>query len=351
MDYGKVMLDAWHVMRRTSALWGLALISSVQVLLYTIIVAGLIVPLSVVTQLLVQAQTYDSARYGAAQPAVFAAGRAALTDSIIWVDGHSGPLVAGVVGLTMIWALFGVYDVAATGGIIAQTEAATRRLSTSAGAGLREGFRVWWRTVGLLAIAALPSLAYMMAIALVTLFTVSLPVDRGQVPDAAAMSVGNALTTPLSILVTILGIPLSILVALGLRFAILGECAWKEAFGRAWRLAKVNLVEVGLMYVVLLVALTLFSFALTLAIVVVSAIAAILVAALMSSSGGVLTGGSIFVIALASLFAIVAFLGTTALGLLWQSVAWTVFWRRLTGRETRHETAYPSAVAIPPASS
>lgn len=348
MDYGKVMLDAWHLMRRNGALWGLAMISSAQVALYAIIVGGLIAPMSVLTQLLVQAQSANTVQFGVSPPAVSTASRAALTEATVWVGAHAGPLLVAIFGVTAIWAVFGVYDVAATAGIITQTDAATRRRSTSAAAGLRDGFRIWWRTVELLAIAALPSLLYMLAIALVTVFTVSLPLYRGQLPDAAAMSMGNVVTAPLSLVVTIAGIPLSILVALGLRFAVLQDCAWRVAFGRAWRLAKSSLVEVALMYLVLLVVLTLISFALTLLIVVVSVAAVILVATLMSASGGVLTGGSVFVIAIASLLAIACSLGTMAFALLWQSVAWTTFWLRLTGAEPAFETARPSAATVPP---
>jgi hypothetical protein len=345
------MLDAWAVMRRTGALWRLALISSAQVVLYTFIIGGLIAPMSVLTQLIVQTQQYDATNLNVPETAAVTASRAQIAQVVLWLNGHWVPLGVFVFIITAIWAVFGVYDVAATAGMISQAEAATLRRRASASAGLRGGFRIWWRTVGLLAIAAMPSLIYMLVIALISFFTVSLPIYRGTLPNTAAMSASNAITVPLSSIVSIASIPLGILVALGLRYAVLEDCEWRDAFRRAWRLAKSKLAEVAIMYFVVLVVLTMLSFVMIVAIAVVVAAAAVLVALFMGGSAGVLTGGSVFVIAISALLVTAVCIGTMALMLLWQSVAWTLFWRRLTGREPPTLTATTPAPVVPPARS
>jgi hypothetical protein len=349
VGYGKVMLDAWAMMRRTGALWRLAAISAAQVVLYSVIVGGLIAPMGVLTQMLVQAQQYDAAMTGLPEPAAVSASREFLAAAVQWLSGHWTPIFVSMAVITTVWAVFGIYDVAATAGMITQAEAVSMRRKASAAAGLRDGFRIWWRTVGLLAIAALPSLIYMLVLALFMFFTVSLPLYRGQVPNAAAMSASNVVTGPLSMIVSIFGIPLSILVALGLRYAVLENREWRDAFGCAWRLAKTRLVEVTLMYFVVFMVLTLVSIVLTVFVAVVAIVGVAVVAWSVSASGGTLTGTAVFVIAMGSLLLIAVSIATMALMLLWQSVAWTVFWRRLTGREPEIYAA--QSAAVPSASS
>jgi hypothetical protein len=185
--------------------------------------------------------------------------------------------------------------------------------------------------VGLLAVAALPSLIYLLAIALFTFFTVSLPLYQGRLPDAISLSASNALTAPLSTLVSLAAIPLGVLVALGLRFAVLQDCEWREALGRAWRLGRSRFVDVALMYLVILGITTAVVIVMGIVVGVVVSVGGIGIAVMVSGAGvsaPVVVLG--VVVALISMLVLAA--GSVAT-FTWVSVAWTLFWRRAIGAE------------------
>ena len=88
--------------------------------------------------------------------------------------------------------------------------------------------------------------------ALVVLFTVTLPLYLGQPPHAGAALVSNLVLAPLSGVVSLVSVPLVVLVQLAMRFAVIDDSAWRPAFGAAWRLAKTNLAEIAVAYVLLM---------------------------------------------------------------------------------------------------
>jgi hypothetical protein len=331
LDFWLITTDSFRLMRRTGAVWRLALISAIQVLLYTVIILGVIAPMGVLTQLAVATGSGgDPNTLGSGANAVEFA--TAVSNGVRWVGTNWVPLVAGIVVLTLAWAASGVFDVAATAGIITQTNASRDGRPTSAATGIRDGFRIWWRTVGLLAIAALPSLVYLLAIAVYTFTAVSLPLYQGRLPQAPNLS-GGAVSTPFSALISLFGIPLSVLVALGLRFAVLEDCEWRQAFVRAWRLTRARLVDVTLMYLMIVV--------ITLAAVIgVSVVAAFVFTVggigvgLILAGGGALSSAPVVALGIIGSVALgVLLLALAIVTLAWQSVAWTLFWRRATGAE------------------
>ena len=332
MDFWTIATDSWGVMRRAGAVWRLALISTAQVLLYGLIVLGLVVPMAALVQLSAAARAGVDHVGTAGQPeaAQFAS---QVSQAVVWVGAHWAPIVVVIVALTIAWAVSGVLDVAAAAGMITQTNASREGSPTSAATGLGDGFRIWWRTVALLAIAALPSLTYMLAIAVYTFVAVSLPLYQRRLPDASAVAAGNLISGPLSTLVSLVGVPLGVLVALGLRFAVLEDCEWRQAFARAWRLARARLVDVALMYLVIVGITTAIVLAIGLAVGLVAAVGGIVVGLLVAGGAGLTTAP---VIALGFVGAIVCgllLLALTIVTLVWQSVAWTLFWRRVTGAE------------------
>jgi hypothetical protein len=309
VDFGAIVADSWKAMRRNPALWGLAGVSALQVALYALIVGGVVAPMAVLSQAMIglRASQVDGANTDSAVQL-----STLVTESGRWIGGHWALLVGVTAAAMALWATSGVMDVAATVGAITQTDAAMGGAQPSVSAGLHDGFGVWWRTIGLLAIAALPTLLYLLVYALITFYTVSLPLYTGSLPNPAAMSSGNAILVPMSTLVTIAGIPLGVIVALGLRFVALRGLDWRSALAAGWRLARERFGNVALMYLIIMAVTTLATIAAT---VVIAVVLVVLV-------------GMLGVVALIPMLALIA--GT----LLWQSVSWTVFWRRSLAAET-----------------
>ena len=334
-----MLRESWRIMRRTPALWGLGAISALQLGAYTLIIMGLIVPMTLLTQVLVTAGS------AAASGGTNAGFTAALPTVIAWIQRWTPEIVAGILAIILGWAALGVFDVAATAGAITQTSAALEGRDATVAAGMRDGFGVWWRTIGLLAVAALPSLVYLLAIALFTLFTISIPLSMGQAPNLAAITGGNAINSVLSSVVGIIGIPLAVLVNLGLRFVAVEGQEWRSAFSSAWKLAGSRLADVALLY--LLQAGVGLAAALVLSIVigVLAAIAGVILALLVAAAH-TFSGAAMFVTLLASLVAAVVLFAYSVAIIVWASVLWTLFWRRLTGRERPVvQPGYRSAVA------
>ncbi|MDR3686292.1 MAG: hypothetical protein P4L93_04970 [Coriobacteriia bacterium] len=326
MDWTGMLRESWRILRRTPTLWGLGAISALQLGVYTLIIMGLIVPMTLLTQALVVAGS--AAASGGASSGL----ASALPAVVAGIQRWAPEMVAGIVAIIVGWAVLGVFDVAATVGAITQTSAVLDGGDVSVGLGMRDGFGVWWRTIGLLAIAALPSLVYLLAIALFTLFTISIPLSMGQAPNVAAITGGNAINSVLSSVVGIIGIPLAVLVNLGLRYVAVEGQEWRFAFSSAWKLARSRLADVALLY--LLQAGIGIAAGLALGIVV-GILAAIVgaVVALLVAAAHAFSGPAMFVTLLACLTAgLVLFVYSVAV-IVWSSVLWTLFWRRLTGRE------------------
>ena len=327
MDWSGLLRDSWRTARRTPALWQLALVSASQVALYAVVIGGLIAPMSVLTQWLVQAQSPP----GGAIPLADMT-QTYLPALLVWLTRNGPLLVVGVLGITLLWALSGVLDVAAAAGSISQTSAAVEGRHASFAEGMRHGFGVWWRMVALLAIAAMPSLLYLLAIALFMLFAVSLPLFQGHTPDLALIGIGNATNSILSLVVGLVGIPLGVLVQLGVRFVVVEGLDWRGAWSSAWMLARARAVDVVLLYLLQLAVVSVATIAFSILVGVIVAAAGIAVALSVASvhhfSDSAITLASVAVVAV-----LVVSFAFAVLTLIWQSVVWTMFWRRITGRD------------------
>jgi hypothetical protein len=232
----------------------------------------------------------------------------------------------------LLWGLFGVLDVAATAGSISQTSAAVEGRSGSFAAGMRDGFRVWWRMVGLLAIAAMPSLLYLLAVALFTLFTISLPLLQGHAPDVAMIGMGNAANGLLSLVVGLVGIPLGVLVQLGVRFVVVARLDWRRAWSSAWMAARAHLADIVLMYLLQFAIGSVVAIMFSIVIVVIVVAAGIAVTLAVAAAND-FSGTAVALTAVAAVLVLVVSFALAVLTLVWQSVVWTLFWRQITGRD------------------
>lgn len=323
MDFKALALDAWGITRRTRTLWWLGLVSAAQILVYTAIVVAVTGPLTVLPQLIATpsaSPTSIELRLQAVRENVLVA----VTD---WLALHGTALLVVVVAVLVLWIVLGVLDVASQSGLITVAVAAAAHRATSFRAGMRDGFRVWWRVIGLLAIAALPSLFSMLMMALVVLFTMTLPLLRGAAPNPGAALAGNVILSPLSSLAALVSIPLGVTVQLGMRDAVLSDADWRTAFSAGWRLLRTRLAEVAVAY--LAVAVVGIVVTLVAAVLMVAVGVPTIVVALASGGGSPTTAiaSGLFVLAAA---AFLVLLPLAVLNYVWASCFWTLVWQRLT---------------------
>ncbi len=309
---------------RTRALWWLGAIAAAQMVVYAVVVGGLAAPMAALLQLSgtiaaggTQAVTGAPA---AAQQLLISAG--------LWLGAHLGAVVAVTAAVFSAWLALGVLDVAAQIGIVTQVDESARWRPASVRVGMRDGFRHWWRAIALFALAALPSLTYLLVMAVVVLVTVSIPLYMGELPKPGAAFVANMVLSPLSALVSLSAVPLGVLVQLALRFAVLENLAWRASVRSAWRLSKANLAEVAIAFLVVALVSSLATLAFVVAAAAAAAIASVLVlgAALLATSGDTASAGRIAGFGAAG-FAGLLFLAFQAVMFVWQSAMWTLVWR------------------------
>jgi hypothetical protein len=342
VEYGRIAREAWSITARTRALWWLAAIAAAQLVAYAVMALAVAVPMTVLTQLVSSvASTESGLALGTPSPRA-----QQLLGLAQWMGSHFLALALGVVAVVLVWLVLGVFDVAAQTGMITQVDAVASQRPASLGAGLRDGFRLWWRSVALLALAVLPALVYLLVMAVVMFFTISLPLYLGQPPKASAALVANLAISPLAGLVSLASVPLGVLVQLALRFAFLDDLPWRSAFGASWRLAKMYFVEILLTYALIalvsVAALTTFA---ALAVVIAGLSSLIFLAGgLLLSSGDLALSGRIAGVGAAGVAGLL-FLTFQAVLLVWQSAMWTLVWRDRSGKR-RHSGAEANEGAV-----
>lgn len=323
VDYQTLALDAWTLTRRIRPLWWLGLVSAVQALMYELIVLALSAPLVVLPQLIVVPRPSSAA----ADVQLDAVREQAITWLANIVSAHGGAIASGVAVVFALWIAVGVLDVASQTGLITQACAARTGRGASFRVGMRDGFRVWWRVVGLLAIAMLPSLVYLTLMGLVVLFTMTLPLLRGQAPDPGAALAGNAMLAPFSAAMSLVGIPLGVTVQLGMRNAVIADADWRASLSAGWRMLCGSLAEVALVYLLIAGIGIAVAVVLGLALSAIGAIATMAVLAL-ALAGGMGTGTVVVVILGVFLLLSVALVPSMVLLYVWTSCVWTLFWTK-----------------------
>jgi hypothetical protein len=335
VEYGRIVREAWSITVRTKSLWWLGGIAAAQVAVYLVVVSGLVAPMAALPAL-ASAITASSTSLSAGVPT---AAERLLVAVGQWLGTHWLALATGTALVLAAWLVLGVLDVAAQIGIVTQANAVAERRPASLRAGMRDGFLHWWRAVALLALAALPTMVYLLVMAAVVFFTVSLPLYLGQPPNPGGAFLANLVLSPLSAVVSVLSVPLAVLVQLALRFAVVDDVVWRPAFRSAWRLAKSNLTEIFIAYAVValvsMVALLLFAFLAALLALIASVL--FLGGALVLTSGDTSSAGRIALFGTAGFVALL-FVAFQAVMFVWQSSVWTLVWRDRAGGRRGSDT-------------
>jgi hypothetical protein len=322
VDWGGLVREAWRLAFRTRPLLGLSAITALQAVAL-IVMSGGVVALFVVV--LIQA----FAPAGAGSPT--------LVQSLasLWPA-----LMASALGLMAVWLVLAVFDVAARPGLITQTLAASDGRAASIAAGLGDGFRIWWRTVGLLAIAAMPGLIYALVLSIGLLFVVSLPMYLGNAPDPVVLSLANSLSQPLGGLVSLVAIPLGVLSQLGLRYAAAEDLHWRPAFSAAWVLAKARFADVALVYLLLVALIGIVGLGLAIVLGILGLIAAAVTLAFGAGAGGPSAAAVMSWVVCGVLGAVTLFVFQVYAGA-FSSVMYTMFWVRVSGSLGSAEKSLP----------
>jgi hypothetical protein len=194
---------------------------------------------------------------------------------------------------------------------------------------MRDGFAVWWQSIGLLAVAALPALVLMLALALSTLLTYTLPLSRGELPNTAVALGSQVAMTPLQGIVSVVSIVLGVIVQMSLRSVVLEGMVWRPAFRSGWETSRAHMADVALVYVFVTAAAIPVGLVSVIVVGVIAVVVGGLAAAVTVLVGGSTMAGAVWGIAIGSIFATPVWLGIQALFIAWVSAAWTVLWRRL----------------------
>jgi len=322
VDYWDIVKESFRTVRTQRGLWGFAGISAVAGVFGSVVfgLLGVVVALDVMLgQLLVM----GDASGGPAAVRVAGALLRAQAQARPWMP----MIVAAVALLVVAWLVAVIFDVAAAGGVIAQTDKSLRGERVSFRAGMSQGFALWGRTATLMALAAAPALATAFMQTAGMFVTVTLPLMSGAEVDVAGVLATNRMTNVVGSLLSLLAIPLGVLCALALRWALLEGATWRSALGAAWRACTSNLAEVALIYLVLLALSVVAGVLIGVVVGVLAAVLAIIVVMLFVAGSdtaalavGALSAGCLILIG-------AAIQGGLSVVV---SVAYTLFWRRLT---------------------
>jgi hypothetical protein len=329
VDHWGVITQAWAITRRSRPLLGLGAISAAQTLIFIPVFVAMIVPLMALPRLVSVLAALQQAPGSGAEPAspALAEQIASVSQSVL----DRLPVIASLsLVVLVLWILLAVFDVASQAGMVRAASASLEDRAVSVSSAMREGFGLWWRTAYLLAIAAMPALIMLTAVAIAFLFTYSLPLSRGQMPSAAAGAGMQLVFGPLQTVASVLGAALGVIAQISLRFAVLDDVHWREAWARGWALTRSCVTDALVVYLFVAVLAGLASTVAIAACVAVGAAfvtAGVGLAAVAGSAVGTVVG------AVGVIAASAGYLLFSAVLLAWTSTVWTVLWRRLAGRD------------------
>ena len=239
-------------------------------------------------------------------------------------------LAAALVLLALLGVFFVVVSFAAQAGLAFEVDEAESRRPVSLSTGWNVGFHYWWRVLVVNVLLVLPLVAVAIVVTIIVAVAV-LTARFGEGAGAAGLLYGfigmGVLLVPVFVL---LAFAVGVLHPLAVRYIAIEGRGATEALAAAWRMLRHRLRDVFLMWLVVVVLGAGFGFALVI------------------PAGAV--GFGVFVAFWLGVWPVAALLGMVLVALViflgagWNtftSALWTVFFRKLTGREM-------AAVHVPP---
>ncbi len=273
-----------------------------------------------------------------------------------WADSPSAlmehitaflPVIIAVgLALAIVVVVWWILSIAARAGLVAAVDGAESGASLGVGGAWSEGFAKWGRVFLLDLVLGLPLLVMGLFAFILFLFPIArlLLADGGMGPEALPGLCGGVIVL---LLMLPLGVVLGVLQIVGLRYAVLEDMPAMRAIGAAWGALRHRFKDTALMYLLSWAVNVGVAIALTL-LLIVPALAVTVMAAGVAVAGETAAFVGIVVVA-GAVFGVIIFAFSAAWGT-FTSALWTIWWRRLTGREALASTVVIPQAPAPPAS-
>jgi len=326
-DVTGVLVEAWRIVRRERPLWWIGAISALQTLVYSAVVMLMVLPGVALPQIIAPLEQASASTSPDVAPlSALSSTTLAGAEAVV---RYLPQVITGIVVLMICWVASGVFDVAAQAGSISQVDHVAEGGRASVRGGLRDGFAVWWQVVGLLAVAAMPALVLMLALAISTLVTYTLPLMQGRLPSPAVAVTGQVVLVPLQLVVSFASVLVGVVVQMSMRSVVIEGHKWRTALREGWGLARSHLGDVALVYLLTAIAALPVALVSTAIYGVIALVVGGLAAAVAVLAGGSVGAGVVWGIVIGSLAVTPVWFGIQAGFLAWTSAAWTVLWRRI----------------------
>ena len=248
-------------------------------------------------------------------------------------------IVVGTVVLIVISIAFAIIGIGARGGLVWAVNEIEEGRKPRLGEAWNAGFARFWSLLGLGLMIQLPIAVAALAFGAVILVPILGPLLRGATPDPVGVLVPmcGALAIGVPVLI-VAGLVLGLMYITATRFIMLEGAGAAHAVGESWRAFRARFADHVVMYIINVGLNIAASFVLAVPIVLI-ALAVAVPAALAGASGQWTSFG--VVVALLFLLLIVIGLAYAAIWGTFTSALWTIFYRRLTGREPVLRDASP----------
>jgi len=333
MGFGDIIKRAWHITWRYRALWVLGLFAGISGASSSGGGSG-------------GGSSFNSASSGssgAASPEQILRG----LDPASWGDQLSRYLpaiVAGTMLLVAIGFVLWIVGIAARGGLIQAVDAIEEGRTFTLGAAWDAGFGHFWRLLGLSVLLGLPMALVGIGLALAVALPLLSAFRMGGQPGPAVFAPLCGAFVIGAPLLLVGGVILGSMSLLGARSIMLEGAGVFEAAGRAWRSFRTRIKDTLIMWFITLGLNLVAGIVVAIPLIVIIVAAAIPAVFLIGSqSWATLIGVSSVAVLVITLLLMLY----TAIWGTFTSSLWTIFFRRLTGREVPAEQPAPLAPQPP----
>ncbi len=268
-------------------------------------------------------------------------------DPANWTDQISRflpAIIAGTMLLLAIGFVFWIVGIAARGGLIQAVDAIEEGGTFTLGAAWDAGFGHFWRLLGLSVLLGLPMALVGLGLAAAVALPIIGAVRAGSDPSPALFApMCGAFIVGIPLLI-VGGVILGTMSLLGSRSIMIADTGVFEAAAEAWRLFRTRIKDSLIMWFISLGLNMVAGIVVAIPIVIVTFAGVIpAVFLIRSESWPALIGVS----AIAVLIITLVIMLYTAIWGTFTSALWTIFFRRLTGREAPTESLAPVAPSVP----
>jgi len=257
-----------------------------------------------------------------------------------WIQDNIALLVAALAFFAVVGLAFFIVSIAAKGGLVHLVNEAEEDRPVRGFDGWGAGFRNWFKVFGIGLLLWIPFLILLLVMLLAAFAPIIGPLIAGDEPSGGAVvGLCGGLFFG-GIVLLLLGILIGLLDDLGVRHAVLDGTGILRSIGEAWTDVRTRFKDVIVMWLLMLVIGIAFGIA-------VGMFAAVFGFAIAAS---VLTGNIVLAVAIGFTLFLILLL-PSAIFSAFSSAVWTVFFRRLTGREvvaTPQDPGYSPPIATGP---